>query len=340
MAEKSDKPKYVVLGGGTGSFPVLNGLKSHPVNLTALVGMADDGGSTGTLRDELGVLPPGDVRQCLVALSSAPEQLRKLFSYRFEDGAMAGHSFGNIFLSAAEKATGSFGEAVRVSGELLRIKGRVLPITFDDVHLRMELSDHTILKGQRKIDDSKFCNETPHPKLFLGPKGKIASEADEALRGADVIIIAPGDIYTSLGPLLIVDGVAEALAATRATVIYVCNLVVKAGHTTGKTVADHAAEIERLAGGKALIDYVLYNTASAPAALVERYKQAGELMVIADAPQLARAHYRSVGRSLISSDIPEFQAGDMLAAAGRRSFIRHNAQAVADALLEIAKIAR
>ncbi|HSX34948.1 MAG TPA: gluconeogenesis factor YvcK family protein [Candidatus Saccharimonadales bacterium] len=334
------KPKYVVIGGGTGSFPVLSGLKSRNVDLTALVGMADDGGSTGTLRDELGVLPPGDVRQCLVALSSAPEQLRDLFSYRFEDGTLAGHSFGNLFLSAAQKTTGTFGEAVRMCSELLRIKGRVLPVTIDDVHLRMELSDHTILKGQRKIDDSHFCDESPHPKLFLEPRGRIAPEADEALRTADIIIIAPGDIYTSLGPLLIVDGVASAMAATHATVIYICNLVVKAGHTTGKTVADHAAEIERIAGGKHLIDYVLYNTASAPPALLEQYKQAGELMVAADAPQLARAEYRSVGRSLISSDIAEFQAGDLLAATGRRSFIRHNATAVADAVLEIAKRAK
>jgi uncharacterized cofD-like protein len=336
----TDKPKYVVIGGGTGSFPILSGLKTRNVDLTALVGMADDGGSTGTLRGELGVLPPGDVRQCLVALSSAPEHLRDLFSYRFEEGALAGHSFGNIFLSAAEKAMGSFADAVRVSGELLRIKGRVLPVTTDDVHLRMELSDHTVLKGQRKIDDSKFCDETPHPKLFLEPAGTIAPEADEALRTADVIVIAPGDIYTSLGPLLIVDGVAQALAATNATVIYVCNLVVKPGHTTGKTVAAHAAEIERLAGRRQLIDYVLYNTATAPVTLQERYKKAGVPMVVADAAELSRAHYRSVGRSLISSDIPEFQAGDMLAATGRRSFIRHNAQAAANAILEIAKAAK
>jgi uncharacterized cofD-like protein len=328
------KPKYVVIGGGTGSFPILSGLKRKPIDLTALVGMADDGGSTGTLRDELGVLPPGDVRQCLVALSSAPDRLRELFSYRFEDGTLAGHSFGNLFLSALEKMTGNFGEAVRVSGEVLRIRGRVLPITLDNIRLCMELSDHTLLRGQRIIDDSTFCEDSPHPRLYLEPSGKIDSEADKALRTADVIIIAPGDLYTSLGPLLVVDGVAEALAASRATVIYMCNLVVKPGHTIGMTVAAHAAEIERLAKGP-VIDYVLYNTGHIPQPLLEKYTKAGELVVAADQAQLARAHYRSVGRSLVTDEIPAAQPGDALGAAGKRSYIRHNAEAAANAITEI-----
>jgi uncharacterized cofD-like protein len=331
------KPKYVVLGGGTGSFPVLSGLKNKGVDITALVGMADDGGSTGTLRDELGVLPPGDVRQCLVALSSAPEHMRELFNYRFEDGALAGHSFGNLFLSALEKTTDNFAEAVRVSSEVLRIRGRVLPITLDNVRLCLELSDHSVLKGQRTIDDSKFCDDSPHPKLYLEPKGKIHPDADHALRTADVIVIAPGDLYTSLGPLLVVDGVAKALAASRATVIYICNLVVKPGHTTGLTVADHAAEIERLAGGSKIIDYVLYNTAKPSPALIEKYSKAGELMVVANQSELSRAPYRSVGRSLIADDMPILQKGDKLAQTGKRSFIRHDAEAVATAITEIAE---
>jgi uncharacterized cofD-like protein len=332
---KPTKPKYVVIGGGTGSFPILRGLKERGVDVTALVGMVDDGGSTGTLRNELGVLPAGDVRQCLVALSSAPEDLRALFNYRFEDGALAGHSFGNLFLGAAEKMTGNFGEAVRVSSRLLRIRGRVLPITFDNVHLRMELADGTVLKGQRRIDDSKFSDTTPEPRLFLEPNGRIAPEADEALRTADVIVIAPGDLYTSLGPLLIVEGVAEALAATKATVIYVCNLAVKPGHTDGKTVAAHAAEIERFAGGP-VIDYVLYNTAEPSAELLERYQQAGGLVVAVDAETLERAHYKAVGRPVIAGELPVFPAGDKLAVTGRRSFIRHDPAAASAAIIEVA----
>lgn len=329
------KPSYVVLGGGTGSFAILRGLRDKEVELTALVGMADDGGSTGALRDELGVLPPGDVRQCLVALSSAPEHLRDLFSYRFEEGVLAGHSFGNLFLSAAEKMTGNFAAAVQLCAELLRIRGRVLPITFDNITLKMELADHTVLSGQRKIDDSKFSHHSPQPRLYLEPGGRIAPEADEALRGADVIIIAPGDIYTSLGPLLIVDGVAEALAATKATIIYVCNLVVKPGHTDGKTVAGHAAEIERFAGAP-ILHYVLYNTAQPSPAVLERYRQAGEVLVMADPTELAAAHYQAIGCPLAADELPVFMSGDMLAAAGKRSYIRHDAAASAAAILAVA----
>jgi uncharacterized cofD-like protein len=299
--------------------------------------MADDGGSTGALRDELGVLPPGDVRQCLVALSSAPEQMRQLFNYRFEDGVFAGHSFGNLFLSALEKSSGSFGEAVRLSSEVLRIRGRVLPITLDDIHLRLQLSNGAILKGQRTIDDSNFCQDSPHPRLFLEPKGSVDPEAAAAIRDADVIVIAPGDLYTSLGPLLIVDGVAEALAATKATVIYVCNLVVKPGHTSGLSVAGHAAEIERLAGGKPLIDYVLYNTAAPSTALLEKYTQAGELVVRADPAEFKNVHYHTEGRPLIALAPPVMQEGDKLAAAGKRSYIRHDASAAAEAILAIAQ---
>lgn len=328
------KPKYVVIGGGTGSFTLLSGLKHKPVDLTALVSMTDDGGSTGTLRDELGVLPPGDVRQCLVALSLAPEQLRDLFNYRFEEGALSGHSFGNLFLSAVEKMTNNFGVAIRLSSEVLRIRGRVVPITLDNVHLELELSDHTILHGERTIDDSKFCEDSPHPHLYLEPSGEINPEADTAIRSADVIVIAPGDVYTSLGSLLIVDGVAAALAATKATIIYVCNLVVKPGHTTGLSVAGHAAEIERFAGGP-IIDYVLYNTAAPSPALLEKYTKSGEVLVLADQAELARAQYRSVGRAMVADEPAVLPAGDVLAATGRRSYIRHDAAAVANALMDI-----
>jgi uncharacterized cofD-like protein len=333
LVSMAQKPKYVVIGGGTGSFSLLSGLKTRPIDITALVSMADDGGSTGTLRDELGVLPPGDVRQCLIALSLAPEQLRNLFNYRFEDGALVGHSFGNLFLSAVEKMTNNFGEAVRLSSEVLRIRGRVVPITLDDVRLALELSDHTVLRGQRTIDDSMFIENSPHPHLFLEPTGQINPEAGAAIRDADVIVIAPGDLYTSLGPLLIVGGVAEALAASKAKVIYVCNLVVKPGHTIGMTVADHAMEIERLAGGKPIIDHVLYNTAKPSRTLLEKYDQAGELMVVADQEQLIQAHYRSVGRALVADKLPVMSTADRLAITGHRSFIRHDSEALAEAIM-------
>jgi uncharacterized cofD-like protein len=310
----------------------LRGLKDRVENLTALVSMTDDGGSTGVLRDELGVLPPGDVRQCLVALSDAPEELRNLFNYRFENGGLEGHSFGNLFLSAVEKTTSSFGDAVRVASDVLRIKGRVLPVTSDNVRLSATLGDGSVINGQHALDTSKLLRGNKRPVLHLNPRAAITREAKQALKAADVIVIAPGDIYTSLGPLLIVDGVSEVLQSANATVIYICNLVTKPGHTDGFTVSDHAAEIERFAGGD-VIDCVLYNTAAPDPALFKSYKREGELPVCADKQVLAGARYQAVGKPLLAPGAVAPHPSDAIA--GVRSFIRHDSRAVADALFTL-----
>jgi uncharacterized cofD-like protein len=324
------RTRCVVIGGGTGSFTVLSGLKDHVSDISALVSMADDGGSTGALRDELGVLPPGDVRQCLVALSEASEELRDLFNYRFEGGAFAGHSFGNIFLSAVEKTAGNFSDAVRIAGDVLRIRGEVLPITHDNVRLAISWTDGTVVRGEGRIDIMQFVAEKGRPSLHLEPEARITAEADRAIRQADLIVIAPGDLYTSLGPLLVVDGVSDALAATSAKILYVANLVTKPGQTSGFTVAGHAAEIERFAGGP-ILDYVLYNTAQPPQHLFEKYTKQGEELVETDPDELRTAHYQSVGASLIARQAPQKIKGDTLAA--HRSFIRHDAETLAQAVL-------
>lgn len=323
--------KCVVIGGGTGSFGVLKGLKGQVRDLTAIVSMADDGGSTGILRDELGVLPPGDVRQCLVALSDASDELRDLFNFRFSEGGFEGHSFGNIFLSAVEKQTADFGQAVRMASDVLNIRGTVLPITLNDVRLKISWRDGTTVRGEGEIDTMHFADDKGLPKLQLEPKATINPEAEKALLDANLIVIAPGDLYTSLGPLLIVDGVKEALANTKATVVYVCNLVSKPGQTNDMTVADHAAEIERFAGGQVL-DFVLYNTGQPEQALFERYAKTGELLVDSNKAQFASAHYKAIGADLLAHDEmrPTKVAGDKLAA--HRSFIRHNGGAIAKAL--------
>lgn len=330
--QEHDAPKVVVIGGGTGSFSVLIGLKHQPVSITALVSMADDGGSTGQLRDDLGVLPPGDVRKCLVALSGASEELRELFNYRYQDGPLAGHSFGNLFLSTVEKMTHNFDESVRIASSVLRIRGTVVPITLDDVRLSIAWEDKKIVvHGEGKIDVMQFGKGLKRPELYLEPAAHINPKADKAIREADLVVIAPGDIYTSLGALLVVGGVAEALAATQAKVLYVCNLVVKPGQTTGFSVADHAAEIERFAGGP-ILDDVLYNNAQPPQALLEKYAQAGELLVPVREDELQHAHYAVHGQALIASDIAPSQKGDPLA--GHRSFIRHDSQALAKAIMQ------
>src|SRR5688572_12810547 len=250
--------KIVVIGGGTGSFTLLSGLKHYTNRLTALVNMVDDGGSTGQLRDELGVLPPGDVRQCLVALSESPK-VRELFNYRFEEGSLAGHAFGNLFITALEKLTGNFAEAVDTAAEVLRVQGQVVPATLDNVRLTMTWPDQrVVLSGERVIDVDHFVHDPRKATLSLTPMPQANPAAIAAIREADLVVIAPGDLYTSIGPILVADGFGEALKTTAAKVVYVCNLVTKQGQTEGFTVVDHAQEIERFVGAPVL-DVVLFS---------------------------------------------------------------------------------
>ncbi len=321
------QPKLVVIGGGTGSFTLLQALKKLTPNITALVSMADDGGSTGVLRDELGVLPPGDVRQCLVALSEAPDELRQLFSFRFGEGTFAGHSFGNIFLSAVEKMSDNFADGVRLASDLLRITGRVVPITLSNVRLLLESDNGTeFIQGQGAIDTQGFSAKYHKRRLRLEPRAVINPVAEAAIRGADCIVIAPGDVYTSLAPLLMVDGVDQALQQTKARLIYVCNLVVKPGHTDDMSVADHAREIERFIGSKRL-NHVLYNTAQPSEDLRSKYEDVGELLVAYNEQELAKAHYKAIGWPLIRQQLAARNPHDKLS--DKRSLIRHDAEQVA-----------
>lgn len=323
--------KIAVIGGGTGSFTMLNVLKHYTSRIAAIVNMVDDGGSTGVLRDELGTLPPGDVRQCLVALSNTPK-LRDLFSYRFEEGTFGGHSFGNILLTALEKTTGSFAEAVETASDILRINGAVIPGTLDDVRLRMTWPEASLeLNGERAIDADFFKHDPRRATLSLVPNAAPNPTAIAAIEQADLVIIAPGDLYTSLGPLLVIDGIGEALLRTQATVAYVCNLVTKAGQTAGFTVSDHAREIERFAGGRCL-DYVLYNEARPTAEVAERYKGEGAFLVEFDTTELEAAHYQPVGGQFLGG-LAEAHSADLLPVT--RSLIRHDANAVVKTLLRL-----
>lgn len=324
--------KVVVIGGGTGSFTLLNALKHYIHNITALVNMADDGGSTGQLRDELGVLPPGDVRQCLVALSRSSDTMRELFNYRFPEGAFTGHSFGNLFLAAVEKMTDSFGEAVGLASETLNITGKVVPMTMDKVTLVIEHADHTIMRGESLVDEAGFGGQR-RPLVRLEPHATISPAAKEAILDADVIVVAPGDLYSSIGPALAVDGVAEALGASSAKKVYVCNLVTKPGQTDGFQVHDFAAEIERLMGGNRL-DYVLYNSARPDEALIKRYAHKNEYWVDVDEQKLSEAGYEAIVGDFVSRKAyGPTSLADPLAAT--RSFIRHDGDKVSRALMKV-----
>jgi uncharacterized cofD-like protein len=323
--------KVVVIGGGTGSFTLLNSLKNYAQHITALVNMADDGGSTGALRDELGVLPAGDVRQCLVALSESPK-VRDLFNYRFTDGALQGHAFGNLFMAALEKMTGSFAEGVELASDILNVRGTVEPITLDKVTLVLQQSGGQITKGEYVIGHLDFQGQTK-PELSLEPEARINPAAEEAIADADLIVVAPGNLYGSLAPALIVNGVSTALQSSRGKKIYVCNLVTKPGQTDGFMVHNYAEEIERFMGTN--LDYVLYNDKKPSAELLEKYAHDKEFPVEWDDKALKDAHYKAIGGTYLASSIWENpdSAADPIAAS--RSLIRHDATAISKELMKI-----
>lgn len=321
--------KIAVIGGGTGSFTMLSSLKRYTKQMAAIVSMADDGGSTGVLRDELGTLPPGDVRQCLVALSDSPK-VRDLFEYRFDVGTFSGHSFGNVLLTALEKMTGDFSQAVETASEILRINGIVIPATLDNIRLKMEWADKSIvLNGERVIDSESFVHDPRRATLSLTPNASPNPMALAAIEEADIVVIAPGDLYTSLGPLLVIDGIGEALCKTKAKKFYVANLVSKQGQTDGFTVSDHAKEIERFAG-MPFLDYVLYNQQAPTEEIAKRYKEEGGYVTRADVDTLSTMHYKAVGGNFLGAMATGNGADTLI---GKRSLIRHDAEAVAKLIL-------
>lgn len=328
--EKIKGAKFVVIGGGTGSFTLLSGLKHYVRDITALVNMADDGGSTGQLRDELGVLPPGDVRQCLVALSDSPK-VRNLFNYRFEEGSLKGHAFGNLFLTALEKMTGNFAEAVELASEVLNISGSVEPITMTNVSLCAESTSGKTIKGEHLIGHADSL--ATRPKVWLEPEAEINTAAIEAIENADVVVIAPGNLYGSLAPALVVPGIADVLLTTSAKCVYVANLVTKPGPTHNFKVHDFADEIERLTGVD-FLDYVVYNDVKPRDGLMEKYAAEGEYGVEFDMKEFSNRKWSAKGSAILAQDAwSSGQNSDPLAS--KRSYIRHDPDAVARQLMKL-----
>ncbi len=323
MASKDGKKNVVVLGGGTGTFTVLSALKKYPVNLTAVVAMADDGGSTGILRDELGVLPPGDVRQCLVALSSHDKLMRSLMNYRFEEGGLKGHSFGNLLLSSLEKITGSFDTAVEKAAEILRIEGRVIPATLEKVVLVAHVGNK-IIKGQNAIDGTHINGSLK--KIELQPHGLANPEAIKAIKQADAIIIGPGNLYSSLVPNLLVKGIPEAIRASKAQKILICNLMTRMDQMNKNTVKGFTHEVESFIGGE--FDTVIYNNKLAKDSLLTKYAKEHETPTLWDELPEDR---ETIGADLVARDLPSGQKkGDILV----RSLIRHDQKKLAKTIIQ------
>ncbi|MBU1199405.1 MAG: YvcK family protein [Nanoarchaeota archaeon] len=265
--------KIVVIGGGTGSYTLLRGLKKYETELTAIVSMMDSGGSTGRLRDEFGFLPPGDVRRCLLALSPDTSSLRNLFEYRFKKGmGLNGHSLGNLFLTALRDITGNEAKAIEEASKLLGIKGKVLPVTTNHCHLGAILENKQVVVGETNIDIPRHDAELKIKKLFLAPKPRAYKGAVKAILEADKIVIGPGDLYTSVLPNILVSGMKQAIAKSKAKKIYVCNIMTKRGETTNYKASDFVREIEKYLGEK-VINYVICNNKKPAKNLLAKYKK-------------------------------------------------------------------
>ena len=318
--------KVVVIGGGTGNFVLLSGLRHYPVDLSAIVSMADDGGSTGILRDELGVLPPGDVRQCLVALSDSSRMMRSLMNYRFDAGCLQGHSVGNILLSALEKVTGSFEKGIEEAGKILSIKGKVIPVTTHQIRLKMILNNGKLLDGEGEIFLSKELAQG-FKSLYLEPYPKANPRAIDEIINADIIIFGPGGLYTSLIPNLLVEGMAKALRETKAKKVLVINLMNKHGQTPKFKVSNYLREIQRFTG-KDIFDFIIVNKEQPDKELMDKYAAEGNLV-----ENDLKKDSRLIAANVLDKKAPEYASVDVLAK--QRALIRHDPEKLAQEIMKI-----
>ncbi len=272
-------PKIVAVGGGTGLSMLLKGIKHITNNITAVVTVGDDGGSSGRLREEMGILPPGDIRNCIAALADDEDLVTKLFQYRFKTGeGLEGHSFGNLFLTALCSITGDMVRAVKESSNVLSIRGRVLPATLDDMKLVAEMEDGRIIKGESNIPEAHGRIK----RLYTDPRHcKALEDVISAIKTADLIILGPGSLYTSVIPNLLVNEISEAIANSNAKKIYVCNIMTQPGETDGYSVSDHVKALIQHANNKKIVDAVLVND-YLPKNLAHKYEIAGSFPVKLD----------------------------------------------------------
>lgn len=271
--------RIVVIGGGTGVFNVLTGLKNYSYHLSAIVSIADDGGSSGVLREEFGILPPGDLRRALVALSPSSSILAQLFNYRFENGSsLKGHSFGNLFITALERITGDFNQAIKEAGKILSIKGEVIPVSLGNTRLVAKLENNELIIGESNIDVPKHNPSLKIKKVFLSPSVSANPEALKAIKLADFIIIGPGDLYTSILPNFLVKGIKEAVKRSKGKKVYFCNIMTKYGETNNFTAKDFYAIIEKYLG-KGIIDYFIINSKKPKRKYLEIYKKENSFFV-------------------------------------------------------------
>lgn len=291
-------PRIVVIGGGTGLSTLLHGLKEYTSNIAAIVTVADDGGSSGKLRKDFDVLPPGDIRNCLVALADAEPLMGKLFQFRFEEGTeLGGHSFGNLFITAMTKVTGDFDAAIKESSKVLAIRGSVIPSTLNKVMLVAQHTDGSETVGESRIPVAK----KPIRRICLRPQGcRPTAEAVDAIRKADAIVLGPGSLYTSIMPNLLVEKISREIASSKAVKIYVCNVMTQKGETDNFKASDHLrAIVEHTVPG--IANYCILNTAKIPDSLLKKYKDEYSYPVLADSENLKRMKCKVVEAHIVNT---------------------------------------
>ncbi len=318
------EPSIVVIGGGTGAYTALMGLKRHTPNLSAIISMADSGGSTGRLRDEFGHLPPGDLRKALVALAPDDEvslSLRRLFEYRFEKGeGLSGHSFGNLLLTALTEITGGTDAAVEEASRILNVRGRVIPVTLTDTHLVAETADGEMIWGETNIDVRTENAEVPIERVCLEPPAEANEAAIEAIEEADVVLLGPGDLFSSLIPNLLVTGIPEAIQRSRAAKVYVCNIMTKHGETDNYSASDFIAQILRYLGPGSSLDYAVVNYhTQLPRPVLERYSETKSAPVSID---LAKCYEL----------VPNLEVRPLTKIG---AFVRHDPHLLADVVMDV-----
>lgn len=316
---KKREPRIAAIGGGHGLSAMLRGLKRYTKHITAIVTVADDGGGSGMLREDLGMLPPGDIRNCIMALANTEPTMERLLNYRFTEGSLSGQSFGNLFLAAMNGISGSFDEAVQRMGEVLAITGSVLPVTNQNVYLEAEFDNGSRTLGESKIFYAKKINDCRIRQVRLVPEHPQAlQDSIDAIRQADIIVIGPGSLYTSIIPNFLVDGISEAIRSSGAVREYILNIMTQDGETDGYTGEDHVRALLEHAGGD-VIDVCIANNAPVPEKWLTPYRQEGVGPIEVD-----RAGIEALGVA-----VREFP----LCRPGR--YIRHDADALSRAILSV-----
>lgn len=313
-------PKIVAIGGGTGLSTMLRGLKIFTSNITAVVTVSDDGGGSGILREDLGMLPPGDIRNCILALARTEPILEKLLQYRFQEGMLKGQNFGNLFLAAMTGVCGSFEEAVKKMSDVLAVTGDVLPVTVDDVRLYAELEDKSLVFGECNIAvESKSRNKRINNVYIEPTEAQALPEVIQTIREADVIILGPGSLYTSIIPNLLVKGICDIIRESNALKIYVCNIMTQKGETDNYSAFDHIKAIEDH-GGTGCIDYCIVNRSKIRGSLKKKYILDGAESVTIDEYKLQKK-----GIKVIKADLIDAEKG----------LIRHHPQKLAATILKL-----